>query len=214
MLASHQGPILSPLSPFQGIDPEAARSAALRSLLQRDANLVLADTVRGGSGEDSAGEDKDYQGGDEDQEGTTGGTVPSERVHLNLPEKCATHNDSIKVLSALGSTLRSKSDPYIDASKIEVDTKHAPAVARRGVIEIFPDKLYKMLRDVEDGGLTDIVSFVSHGRAFRVHKVDAFVKKLMPEYFPSLGKWSRYVKAVDNKLGWRELLLSMFYSLL
>jgi hypothetical protein len=98
------------------------------------------------------------------------------------------------VLAALGTTLRSKSDPFIDASKIEMDTQSTPVVIRRGVIEIFPVKLYKMLQEVEEKGTTDVVSFMSHGRAFRVHKVDVFVKEIMPEYFSSLGKWSRCVE--------------------
>jgi hypothetical protein len=130
---------------------------------------------------------------DDDLVGSKGGTVPSERIHLNLTEKFGKAADSLKVLAALGTTLRSKSDPFIDASKIEVDPKSAPAVITRGVIEVFPVKLYKMLQDVEGKGMTDVVSFMSHGRAFRVHKVDVFVKELMPEYFPTLGKWSRYV---------------------
>jgi hypothetical protein len=48
---------------------------------------------------------------------------------------------------------------------------------------IFPWKLYTMLEDVERDNLTHIVSWIQDGSAFKVHKSDLFVEKVMPNYF-------------------------------
>ncbi len=54
---------------------------------------------------------------------------------------------------------------------------------RGGVTVPFPEKLHQMLEYAEKNGLTDIVSFFSHGRAFAIHKPITFVKDLMPQFF-------------------------------
>jgi HSF-type DNA-binding len=194
--ATHQGQIPNLLS-IQDLQVQASKSLAARVLLQRSREMLDSEEHRArmaAAAESEASESKveDLQDESVDLDKSRGGTVPSERLNLSLPEKCESPADALKVLTALGTTLRSKSDPFIDASAIEVDPKYTPTLPRRGANEIFPEKLYKMLREVEDRGLTDVVSFMGHGRAFRVHKVDRFVQELMPEYFPSLGKWSSF----------------------
>lgn len=47
----------------------------------------------------------------------------------------------------------------------------------------FPVKLHRMLSEVEAQGLTDIVSWFPHGRAFSIHKRKTFVERIMPKYF-------------------------------
>jgi HSF-type DNA-binding len=197
--AAHQGVQLPNLLSIQDLQVQASKSLAARVLLQRGREMLDSQEERRGhmmaaavaESEASAKLD-DHQDESVDLDKSRGGTVPSERVNLSLPETCESPADALKVLTALGTTLRSKSDPFLDASTIQVDPKYTPTLPRRGANEIFPEKLYKMLREVEDRGLTDVVSFMSHGRAFRVHKVDQFVQELMPEYFPSLGKWSSF----------------------
>ncbi len=54
---------------------------------------------------------------------------------------------------------------------------------RGGVTEPFPDKLHRMLNAVEREGLSDVVSFFSHGRAFAIHKTRRFVSEIMPRFF-------------------------------
>jgi hypothetical protein len=58
----------------------------------------------------------------------------------------------------------------------EQDDSHAGRIA-------FPVRLFDMLTDVEAQGQTSIVSWLSHGRALRVHDPDAFVTKILPLYF-------------------------------
>jgi hypothetical protein len=44
----------------------------------------------------------------------------------------------------------------------------------------FPVQLYSMLREVEGDGLSHIVSWQPHGRAFLVHDKEAFVNQVIP----------------------------------
>lgn len=54
---------------------------------------------------------------------------------------------------------------------------------RGGVTEPFPEKLHRMLDSVEREGISDVVSFFSHGRAFAIHKPRRFVSEIMPRFF-------------------------------
>lgn len=56
------------------------------------------------------------------------------------------------------------------------DDSHAGRVA-------FPVRLFDMLADIEARGQTSIVSWLSHGRAIRVHDPKAFVTQILPHYF-------------------------------
>jgi hypothetical protein len=88
-------------------------------------------------------------------------------------------------LKALGSSMRTKTSLYIDASSL-ADPNSQDLARRRtrgGVTEPFPEKLHRMLEEVEKDGDEDIVSFFSHGRAFGVHDAERFVSKIMPRFF-------------------------------
>ena len=54
---------------------------------------------------------------------------------------------------------------------------------RGGVIEPFPEKLHRLLLEVEAAGRSDVISFVANGRAFAIHKPDKFFKEVVPLYF-------------------------------
>eukprot|EP00536_Pseudo-nitzschia_multiseries_P007429 jgi/Psemu1/118526/gw1.175.27.1 len=54
---------------------------------------------------------------------------------------------------------------------------------RGGVIEPFPEKLHRLLVEVEGAGRADVISFVANGRAFAIHKADIFFKEIVPLYF-------------------------------
>lgn len=55
------------------------------------------------------------------------------------------------------------SHDYNDMSKLPKE-KELPRVGRGGVLCPFPEKLYEMLDDAENGGYSTIVSWRSHGR--------------------------------------------------
>jgi len=71
---------------------------------------------------------------------------------------------------------------YTDASTM---TDPAPDTRRNrgGVTEPFPEKLHRMLDAAEREGLSDVVSFFSHGRAFAIHKPRRFVSEVMHRFF-------------------------------
>jgi HSF-type DNA-binding len=46
----------------------------------------------------------------------------------------------------------------------------------------FPVKLHFMLQDVEEEGLTHIVSWAPHGRSFMVHRMNDFVEIILSRY--------------------------------
>jgi len=54
---------------------------------------------------------------------------------------------------------------------------------KRGVIEPFPEKLHRLLRECEATGNDDIISFTADGKAFEIHKPDRFFSIIVPRYF-------------------------------
>lgn len=54
---------------------------------------------------------------------------------------------------------------------------------RGGVIEPFPEKLHRLLVEVEQAGRSDVISFIANGQAFAIHKPDKFFKEIVPKYF-------------------------------
>jgi hypothetical protein len=72
-----------------------------------------------------------------------------------------------------------------------------PDRRRKGRTGTFPQKLHQMLSDLEaqDGG-ADIASFLSHGRAFAIHKPRDFVKTVMPKYF-RMSRFSSFQRQLN-----------------
>jgi len=54
---------------------------------------------------------------------------------------------------------------------------------RVGTIEPFPEKLMRMLTEVENCGRADVISFINNGTGFAIHKPDTFFKEIVPLYF-------------------------------
>jgi hypothetical protein len=52
-----------------------------------------------------------------------------------------------------------------------------------GTGEPFPQKLYRMLEEVEKADQEDVLSFSPDGRAFAIHKPDIFTEDILPRYF-------------------------------
>lgn len=125
--------------------------------------------------------------------------LPQLSVQQNT--KTATPNQVIpgeKALEALGSSLRAKTDPYIDVSHM-ADPNPDDSILRRtrgGVSEPFPEKLHRMLAEAEKSDLSDVVSFYSHGRAFGVHDMERFVSEVMPKYFKQ-SKWNSFARQLN-----------------
>ena len=103
----------------------------------------------------------------------------------------------IQTLVSLGSSLRHRTDPYIDCASFNIShlsrSDHGgPQQYGRGP-DPFPKKVFRMLEETEQENLSEIVSFFSHGRAFAVHDESRFVKEILPRYFQQT-KWSSFTR--------------------
>jgi hypothetical protein len=78
-----------------------------------------------------------------------------------------------------------------DGSIEEDEPDHSPDEPYSYLSLSFPFKLQAMLNQLESLGKTDVISWLPHGRAFRVHNPDVFAKKLMPAYF-KMSKFSSF----------------------
>lgn len=54
---------------------------------------------------------------------------------------------------------------------------------RGGVYDPFPIKLHRMLDEVRAAGLESVVSWLEHGRAFRIHQPKVFAATIMCRFF-------------------------------
>jgi hypothetical protein len=125
-------------------------------------------------------------------------TVPTTSAEL-LPAPCLADADadSIKILKLLGSSLRGKSDPYIEVSRITVDRGQELQTIRGGVIYPFPQKLYRMLEEAEEQGKAHIVSFYPHGRSFGIRDMKAFTDEILPKYFSKQSKMVSFLRQLN-----------------
>jgi hypothetical protein len=69
--------------------------------------------------------------------------------------------------------------PSIETIDIH-DGKNAPKGPRGGVTVAFPEKLHQMLSQIEEEGLSHVVSWQPHGRCFLVHRKRDFIDDIMP----------------------------------
>ena len=60
-------------------------------------------------------------------------------------------------------------------------------------VEKFPVKLHKIVERCETDGYSDIISWMPHGRSFKIHKRDAFVAQIMPRYF-YITKFTSFIR--------------------
>jgi hypothetical protein len=79
-----------------------------------------------------------------------------------ISASCETPEEATRTLKILGSTLRIKGDPFVDAALIT--DPGASVSVRGGRSEYFPDKLYSCLEETEKEGLTDVCGWLPHGR--------------------------------------------------
>jgi len=64
-----------------------------------------------------------------------------------------------------------KSSSFHEEDTVELEKAH------------FPIKLHAILDHIEEDGHAHVISWQPHGRSFKVHKQDIFMKEILPEYF-------------------------------
>lgn len=128
-------------------------------------------------------------------------SIPQDSValkHASAMGSVAQTINGQRAIEALGASLRSKTDPYIDVAEMKDLYPEDTALrrSRGGVSEQFPEKLHRMLIEMEGKGLSDVVSFFPHGRAFVVHDMNRFVSEVMPQYFKQ-SKWNSFSRQLN-----------------
>ena len=73
--------------------------------------------------------------------------------------------------------------PTFQGSQLLSSSTQASNASQRNAKLPFPCKVYEMLENVQKEGLCHIVSWLPHGKSFRVHVEEEFVTKIMPKYF-------------------------------
>jgi hypothetical protein len=129
---------------------------------------------------------------------STGDRVfPSERSSFAVRGACNSPRESYRIMKVLGTTLRSKKDPFIDVALLPDPEGPGENRVIRGTDRFFPDQLHNMILEIEkEGKYTHAVSFLPHGRAFRVHERETFIKEVLPNYFGGQGKWTSFLRQV------------------
>lgn len=106
-----------------------------------------------------------------------GTTLPAN--NLNVPD--ASHYAALR-----GGSINQRADvinPTFSQVQRPPGTHPAMTGVTRGILEPFPERLHRLLSEVEAAGLSDIVSFTEDGQAFKIHKPDEFFRKIVNVYF-------------------------------
>jgi len=80
---------------------------------------------------------------------------------------------------------------------------HSGDISRGGVTTPFQWKLHDMLEQIDEDGYSHAISWLSHGRAFMVHKPSEFVNQVMPIYF-NQTKFASFQRQL-NLYGFRRM---------
>jgi len=108
--------------------------------------------------------------------------------------KMATNAGALSHLVEAASALAEMQPGKKVATHAPSSSQHAPAVVKdydtnnstedstRNKREIFPERLMSILNDAS---LSDIITWLPHGRSFVIIRPDVFAEKVMPTYFPS-----------------------------
>ena len=85
---------------------------------------------------------------------------------------------------------------HADDPKVGADI-HQAKTHRGGIKVPFPMLLHKVLNEVDQEGLSSILSWQPHGRSFLVRKPKKFEQLLMPRYFTQCSKLSSFQRQLN-----------------
>lgn len=101
--------------------------------------------------------------------------------------------DDREILILLGSTLPCKGDGYFDASKLTAPP--LPMTSRGGNWTFFPERLHRMLHELEREG-NDCIKFLCHGRAFVILDRDR-LERCIPRFFQGQHRWNSFCRQLN-----------------
>jgi hypothetical protein len=96
--------------------------------------------------------------------------------------------------SAVGTMAKNAIDVDRASCSSTTPSNSSPATGNGSQTDLFPYILHGMLGDVERMGQTNIVSWNSDGKSFRIHDPDAFVSFILGKYF------KKYVGGIASRL--------------
>ena len=105
-----------------------------------------------------------------------------------------------------------QSSSYRDFSMVadeEVRLKFKSMVGRSQ--ESFPVKLHKVIDRIERDGLSSIISWSSHGRAFKIHDSTLFVRDVMSRYFYQ-SKMSSFTRQLGMNIDIESIHFTSFLT--
>lgn len=73
--------------------------------------------------------------------------------------------------------------PSHERGKRPMGTHPAMTGVTRGILEPFPERLHRLLSEVDAAGHSDVISFTEDGQAFKIHKPEEFFRKIVQVYF-------------------------------
>ena len=121
-------------------------------------------------------------------------SCPPPMISTGSPNKIFSYNSREEENDEEYETDNDDDDQDAEDEETEDEKCSTEATTQRnngGVLVSFPLKLQRMLDKLEAERDTDIISWLSHGRAFIVHDPESFVDHLMPVYF-NQSKYSSF----------------------
>ena len=88
----------------------------------------------------------------------------------------------LPLLSPIKSFAAASKTPVDHSYEDHLNDRLVQVRENRTSLEQFPEKMHKLLSDAEEKGLQDVVSWMPHGRSFKVHQKDKFLE-IASEYF-------------------------------
>jgi len=115
----------------------------------------------------------------------------------------STENVNIETIKQIGSNIRTQCDEYIDVADVPLDpaSNEEARRTRGGVTAPFPERLHRVLNAAD---YADICGFLSHGRAFKIRDIPAFVHRVLPEHFATQTKWNSFARQL-NLYGFQKI---------
>lgn len=123
-----------------------------------------------------------------------------ERI-MSAPDIATQMNETMRQSSSVGVGVVVVATSSTDTNSIgRHSTKPKPCGVDRGprggIYDPFPLKFHRVLDEIAHEGLDSVVSWVSHGRAFKIHNPSLFVTDVMPRFF-SQSKYTSFQRQLN-----------------
>ena len=93
---------------------------------------------------------------------------------------------------------------YRDVAELTDEEALKIGTVKKVYRETFPVLLHKLLKDCEDKKYHHIISWMPHGRSFKIHNEQMFVERILPTYF-FISKRSSFIRQLTN-YGYRKIV--------